>query len=813
MLVPIYRLADRFGRVAIKSGLKLGAAVGQSERSERRGVGKSPARRSAFQLTLTARQLPALALILLANAGVLVVATLLVEHTYAPAAAAAPAVTVMVTAPMATPPPLPTALPAGTTDPNVVNQIVAIGANVNPAPVGPTVTAPANPLTLGGTLYYAYRHAGFTNLWAQVLGQTNPVRLTAGPWDDRDPAISPDGTRLAFASHRDGSWNLYLLDLTTGETKRLTTGNDFKANPYWSPDGQYLVFELYRNDNLDIAIIGAQGGDMIPLTANPAADYEPAWSPAGREIVWVSMRSGNPELWKLSLDNPDESTAVQLTNTPTVQESNPAFGPNGDTIVYTDAASPYDVIWGHSATDPSAPAFEAGQGLYPSWSPEGSSLTSVQVQENGPDLVVVAPLAQKGLPQIAFQAQSGHITGLSWSSGQLANNLPASLAQLSQVGDAQPWSEVITDPQPAGSDPPYSLVTIPNLTAADPRLSDRVDEAYAGLRQTTAHAVGWDFLNTLDNAVIDINAPLPPSLDFNSWLKTGRAFDVAQAAEQFGWVKITREDFGFHTFWRLWLLAAVQDGSEGEPLRLPPWNLAARYSGRPQPYDAGGEYAWPCCRRVILSISPCWPTTTAGAACRHKPIGASSIPASCIGASSTATGWIGCRPCARCIRPAAVATRTPVPSPTDTPTITKTPTPTITSTRLPTRTPSPTATRRPTITMTFTATHWPTITLTPSKTPRPTVTPSGTWYTATPTVAPPIPGLNPMMRMPWGRRRSPDAGGAAHCPRRGLRGAPMGWRGLLPPWGWRWRPARAVASRVGDTASRPAPAPRARRRP
>src|SRR6185369_5980298 len=99
MLVPIYRLADRFGRVAIKSGLKLGAAVGQSER---RGVGQRAGRRSPFLLTLTARQLPALALILLANAGVLVAATLLIEHTYAPAPLALPlAVTVVVTAPMA----------------------------------------------------------------------------------------------------------------------------------------------------------------------------------------------------------------------------------------------------------------------------------------------------------------------------------------------------------------------------------------------------------------------------------------------------------------------------------------------------------------------------------------------------------------------------------------------------------------------------------------------------------------------------------------------------------------------------------------
>src|SRR5262249_7832850 len=160
------------------------------------------------------------------------------------------------------------------------------------------------------------------------------------------------------------------------------------------------VFELYRNDNLDIAIVSAKGGDLIPLTGDPAADYQPAWSPGGREIVWVSMRSGSPQLWKLSLDDPDEHHALQLTHDPHIQVANPAFAPNSETVVYTDAASPYDIIWGQD-TQPDAVRFEAGQGLYPTWSPEGSSLASVAVQENGPDLVLAAPLGQKGLTQIA----------------------------------------------------------------------------------------------------------------------------------------------------------------------------------------------------------------------------------------------------------------------------------------------------------------------------------------------------------------------------------------------------------------------------
>ncbi len=751
MLVPIYRLADRFGRVAIKSGLKLGEAV--TPRGRRPADGERPSSRWAaglfkasqpgYLLALTPRHVPLLALIMLAGAAVIVTATLYVEHSYAPAAAAVPAVT-LAAVPRATPPPIPSAV-ASTPDPSVVNQIVAIGANVNPAPIGPTVTAPANPLTVGGTLYYAYRLDGYTNLWAQVLGESNPVRMTAGPWDDRDPAISPDGTQLAFASHREGSWNLYVLDLTTGETRRLTSGNAFKANPHWSPDGQYLVFELYRNDNLDIAIISAKGGDVIPLTGDPAADYDPAWSPGGREIVWVSVRSGTPQLWKLSLDNPDEHQFVQLTRDPGIHAANPAFDPNGDLVVYTDYASPYDIIWAHSATDPNAAPFEAGQGLYPAWSPEGSSLASVAVQENSPDLVLAAPLGQKGLTQIALRAEAGRIRGLAWSSGHLPDSLPPSLSQFSQVNDAPPWNEVISNPQPAGSDPPYNLVTVPNLTAADPQFSDRVDEAFAGLRLTTSRAVGWDFLNTLDNALIGINAPPPPSLDFNSWLKTGRAFDMAQAAEQFGWVKLTREDFGFHTYWRVWLLAAVQDGTLGEPLREAPWNLSARYSGRPQPYDAGGEYF------AVLPPGYFVDFTTLA-----DDYGWSRVPAQ--------TNWRQFYPGIMYWRfehrdgldwlaamrevysAAAVATRTPVPSPTDTPTVTQTPTSTITPTRTATSTPSKTATRWPTITQTPSPTHWPTLTWTPSSTPRPTATPSGTWYTATPTVTqvqPPIPGDQP----------------------------------------------------------------------
>ncbi len=725
MLVSLYRLADRLGRVAIKSGLRIGDSAGWAARLRPR-----PARRPAtvppaegapvFQVTVSRRQLPVVGLLVLANVGVIVAATLLVERWSQPAA-------------VADLPLLPS--PAPTLDATAIGNITDLDVQVTPLPPGPTPTAPANPLSLGGTLYFAYRSAGYTNLWAQVLGRGAPVRLTAGPWDDRDPAISPDGTRLAFASRRDGAWNLYVLDLGTGEVQPLTSGPGFKANPYWSPDGQYLVFEIYRNDNLDLAIISTSGGDVIPLTSNAAADYEPAWSPAGREITWVSMRSGNPDLWQMSLNQPDEQHYTRLTDTPAVQEAEPVYSLDGENIVFYDAASTMMLAYSRSAHDPAAPVVEAGQGTSPTWSPGGSSLATILNQEGGEDYILVAPLGQPGLAQIAHRAPAGRLRGVSWSAVVLPETLPPALAQASLVADAPLWAEVLTAPRPAGSQPPYALVPLEGVKAGDARLSDRVDEAYVGLRRTTARVLGWDFLSTLDNALVALDAPPPPSQDYSSWLKTGRAFDLARAAEDYGWVKVTREDYGYHTYWRVWLLAAVQDGSLGEPLRRPPWNLSARYSGRPQPYDAGGEY---------FTVMP--PGYYVDFSTLAEDYGWTRVPAESNWRlfypgilywryeHRDGLDWLSAM--REVYTRQQVATRTPVPSPTDTPTITRTPTRTNTPTRTPTRTPTATFTRRPTITPSPTMTRRPTITPTPSRTPWPTPTPTGTWYTATPTITP-----------------------------------------------------------------------------
>ncbi|MEE8200590.1 MAG: hypothetical protein V3R29_05405, partial [Candidatus Acidoferrales bacterium] len=67
-------------------------------------------------------------------------------------------------------------------------------------------------------------------------------QLTFGPYYDTDPVFSPDGTRVAFVSDRDGSeGNVFVLELPTGKTKQVTH-EPWVGRPTWTPDGQAIVY-------------------------------------------------------------------------------------------------------------------------------------------------------------------------------------------------------------------------------------------------------------------------------------------------------------------------------------------------------------------------------------------------------------------------------------------------------------------------------------------------------------------------------------------------------------------------------------------
>jgi len=97
-------------------------------------------------------------------------------------------------------------------------------------------TIEANPDQAGE---YDYR----THIYLSNLKAGDFKALTRGTESARQPAWSPDGTRLAFVRTVKGKGQVFVMPLDGGEPYQLTTGKYGAGNPVWSPDGKQILFE------------------------------------------------------------------------------------------------------------------------------------------------------------------------------------------------------------------------------------------------------------------------------------------------------------------------------------------------------------------------------------------------------------------------------------------------------------------------------------------------------------------------------------------------------------------------------------------
>ncbi len=454
----------------------------------------------------------------------------------------------------------------------------------------PTPWATPDPLNSGGSVAFTLRLNGNSDIYALSIGQSQPVRLTDDAADDRDPAWSPDGERLAFSSHRDGNWDIYVLTLASGRLQRLTEDAVFDGGASWSPDGQWLVYESYHHDNLDLYLISADGEQgPLRLTQHPAPDFSPTWSPSGRHVAFTSLRGGNKDLYIISLDEAADDAARNLTNSPDLQEDHATFSPDGSVIAYSEDSTGFELIYVMplaGATPAGEPAGR-GQGRHPTWSPDGRALSYIHGRGTQSHLIASSLDAWSVAPQ-AFTT-NGRLDDANWSVRTLPDPLPDRLAEMNETPQEPFFVETVFAPQEEGA--PYFLQELA-VNAPAPYLSDRVDQSFMALRDLVEEQAGWDFLGELDNLYEPLQAqPLPGQTPY-SWNKAGRAFDYrsdhALASEPL--VEVVRQDRESEIYWRTYLRAADQDGTQGEPLRDLPWDFRARFGAEPRYYDQGGKW-------------------------------------------------------------------------------------------------------------------------------------------------------------------------------------------------------------------------------
>lgn len=455
-------------------------------------------------------------------------------------------------------------------------QLVVATVTPGPAPTpGPSPT----PLGSGGAIAFTLRRDGNADVYVLNQADRQLVRLTHDPAEDRDPAWSPDGEHIAFASNRAHNWDIYLLDLVSGQPIRLTRDPGFDANPSWSPDGEHIAFESYRRGSLDIYVMSADGREVRRITSNRAPDYGPVWSPDGRVIAFASLRDGNKDIYLYLVE---QKESINITNSPDIDEDDPSWSPDGTQLAYVSGPRSNRSVqvttfdWDILAAD-QAQTELFGAGASPTWAPDGQTLIYTY-ERGGLSYITAASMKGWGLFHEVYSTD-GLLDDLAWTDLALSPRVVAR-AQAADPGDASPFYAELVQPTPV-TGPPYSLAPLPNVNIsneAEKLLADRVDESFDALRQRVLEEAGWDYLANLGSSWRPLTYTPPSGHSRMSWHVCGRAIGLDQEPyeENSPQIELLREDVGNVTYWRVFVRAAEQDGSMGEPLREAVWDLNAR---------------------------------------------------------------------------------------------------------------------------------------------------------------------------------------------------------------------------------------------
>jgi Tol biopolymer transport system component len=234
------------------------------------------------------------------------------------------------------------------------------------------------------------------------------------------PALSPDGTRVAYFSEKDFYFvDMYLAEVPTGRVIRQlhksTWSSDYEtfrfinSSASWSRDGTYLAFAAKRGARDDIVIIDpARNKEIRRIPVELSGITTPSWSPDGTRLVFTGYDGGLSDLFII---NADGTNLVRLTNDK-YADLHPVWSPDGRTIAFTTDRGPdtdFDLLrFGNmriatldlaSSRITVLPGMDDGKNSNPQWAPDGQSLAYVS-DRSGVSNIYLFELADRESYQI-----------------------------------------------------------------------------------------------------------------------------------------------------------------------------------------------------------------------------------------------------------------------------------------------------------------------------------------------------------------------------------------------------------------------------
>ncbi len=167
---------------------------------------------------------------------------------------------------------------------------------------------------------------------APPLPKSSPGQITSAPGWEAEPALSPDGSLIAYASDEAGQPDIWLVDSHGGSTLRLTDDPAADRSPSWFPDGTAVAFVSERGGRAGVWKVSRLGGSAMALVADAV---DPAVSPDGRRIAFARPGPQGERIFVATLGDPESARRITSDGDGLWEHRHPAWSPDGKTLCYS----------------------------------------------------------------------------------------------------------------------------------------------------------------------------------------------------------------------------------------------------------------------------------------------------------------------------------------------------------------------------------------------------------------------------------------------------------------------------------------------